>query len=286
MNINTFSKLQYNELKEIVKSYCVSGLGKNLIDKLQPSNSLKVVESRLNETSEGKSLLDTVSHIPLDGIFNIKSIIENIEKSAILDPEELTKLYDFLRGCRKIKNFMDGKEFYAPTLSSYGNSITEFKSIEEEIEYSIRGSLVDSNASKDLKKIRRHIENTESKIQEKLEKFLKNAVNKTYIQEFFISKRNDRYTIPIKAAYKNQVPGIIVETSSKGATVFIEPSVISKNTAELVVLKAEQDLEEYKILSYLTGLIFYKSREIKINIEVIAEYDMIFAKAKYSSFRL
>ena len=282
MNINTLNKLQYNELKEIVKSYCVSGLGKNLIDKLEPSTSLNVVESRLNETSEGRVLLDAANHIPLEGIFNIKGIIENIEKGAIIEPEELTTICNFLRGCRKIKEFMKGKEFYAPTLSSYGNSITDFKSIEEEIEFSIRGSLVDSNASKELKKIRRYIENTECKIQEQLEKFLKSTSNKSYIQEFFVSKRNGRYTIPIKAAYKNQVPGTIVETSSKGSTVFMEPSVISKNTTELVVLKSEEAIEEYKILSYLTGLIFDNSKEIKINIEVIAEYDMIFAKAKYS----
>ncbi|MCB2289361.1 endonuclease MutS2 [Clostridium sp. CS001] len=282
MNINTLNKLQYNELKEIVKSYCVSSLGKNLIDILEPSTSLKVVESRLSETSEGRVLLDATHHIPLEGIFNVKSIIENTEKGAIIEPEDLTTLCNFLRGCRKIKEFMKGKEFYAPTLSSYGESITEFKSLEEEIEFSIRGILVDSNASKELKKIRRYIENTESKIQEQLDKFLKNSANKAYIQEFFVSKRNGRYTIPIKAAFKNQIQGTIVETSSKGATVFIEPSVISKNTAELIVLKAEESIEEYKILSYLTGLVFDSLREIKINIEVIAEYDMIFAKAKYS----
>jgi len=282
MNINTFNKLQYNELKEIVKSYCVSSLGKNLIDRLKPSSSLKVVQSRLDETSEGRALLDTVGHIPLEGIFNIKTIIENIEKGAILEPEELTKICNFLRGCRKIKVFMMGKELYAPTLSSYGNSITEFKDIEEEIDFSIRGSLVDSNASKELKKIRRHIEDTDSKIQEKLEKFLKSSANKAFIQEFFVSKRNDRYTIPIKAAYKNQVPGIIVETSSKGSTAFIEPSVISKYTTQRVLLKSEEALEEYKILSALTGLIYDNSKEININVEVIAEYDMIFAKAKYS----
>jgi DNA mismatch repair protein MutS2 len=282
MNINTLNKLQYNELKEIVKSYCVSGLGKDLIDKLKPSSNLTVVESRLNETSEGRALLDTAHHIPLEGIFNIKGIIENTEKGAIIEPEDLTTLCNFLRGCRKIKEFMKGKEFYAPTLSSYGESITDFKSLEEEIEFSIRGIMVDSNASKELKKIRRYIENTEVKIQDQLDKFLKNSVNKIYIQEFFVSKRNGRYTIPIKAAFKNQVQGTIIETSSKGCTVFMEPSVISKNTAELVVLKSEEAIEEYKILSYLTGLVFDNSREIKINIEVIAEYDMIFAKAKYS----
>jgi DNA mismatch repair protein MutS2 len=282
MNINTLNKLQYNELKEIVKSYCVSGLGKELIDKLKPSTSLKTVEQRLKETSEGRALLETVSHIPLEGVFNINNIIDNMEKGAVLEPEALTTLCNFLRGCRKIKEFMKDKEFYAPTLSAYGSSITELKPIEEEIEFSIRGSIVDSNASKELKKIRRHIEITEGKIQEKLESFLKNSNNKTYIQDFYISKRKDRFTIPIKAAYKNHVTGTIVEASSKGSTVFIEPSIISKNTVELVTLKSEEAIEEYKILSYLTGLIFDNLRELKINIEVISEYDMIFAKAKYS----
>ncbi|RMC99490.1 endonuclease MutS2 [Clostridium autoethanogenum] len=282
MNTNTFDKLQYNDLKKIVKSYCVSGLGKKLIDKLKPSTNLKVIDKRLNETSEGRALLDTCSYIPLEGIFNIDNIIDNVEKGMVLEPENLTTLCNFLRGCRKIKNFMKDKEFYAPTLSSYGNSITEFTFIEEEIELSIRGSLVDSNASTELRKIRRLIENTESKIQDKLEKFLKNSSNKKYIQEFFISKRNGRYTIPIKAAYKNQVPGNIVETSSKGSTIFIEPNNISKSTEELTALKAEESIEEYKILSTLTALVFDNLREIKINMEVIEEYDMIFAKAKYS----
>ncbi|OAA90208.1 endonuclease MutS2 [Clostridium ljungdahlii] len=282
MNINTFDKLQYNDLKEIIKSYCVSGLGKKLIDKLRPSTNLKVIDKRLNETSEGRTLLDTCSYIPLEGIFNIDNIINNVEKGIVLEPENLTTLCNFLRGCRKIKNFMKDKEFYAPTLSLYSNSITEFKFIEEEIELSIKGSLVDSNASKELRKIRRFIENTESKMQDKLEKFLKNSSNKNYIQEFFISKRNGRYTIPIKAAYKNQVPGNIVETSSKGSTIFIEPNNISKSTEELTALKAEESIEEYKILSTLTALVFDNLREIKINMEVIEEYDMIFAKAKYS----
>lgn len=282
MNINTFDKLQYNELKEMVKSYCVSGLGKKLIDKLQPTSNIKLVEKRLDETSEARALLDEAKYIPLEGIFNIDSLIDNIEKGMVLDVEGLITLSNFFRGCRKIKEFMKDKEFNAPTLYAYGNSITEFRSIEEEIEFSIRGNRVDSNATKELKKIRRHIENTEVKIQERLDKFLKSASNKECIQEFFVSKRNGRYTIPIKASYKNQISGTIVESSSNGNTVFIEPNAIGKYTAELIHLQSEESIEEYKILSYLTGMIFENLREVKINIEVIAEYDMVFAKGKYS----
>lgn len=283
MDIMTLEKLNYNELKEIVKGYCVSGLGKALIDKLEPSSNLKVVNRRLDETSEGRRLIDASYHIPLVGIFNVLPYIDKIEKGASLDPEDLAIMSDFLRGCRKVKLFIKDKEGYAPTLSSYGESITDLSFIEEEINRCIRGSIVDSNASRELKKIRRGIDECENKIKEKLERFLKNSENKQYIQEFFISKRKGRYTIPIKASYKNYVQGTIIESSSKGTTVFMEPSTVSKYTSELAILKAEESVEEYKILGMLTELINEKIREVKINIEVIAEYDMIWAKAKYSN---
>ncbi len=64
MNTMTFEKLQYNELKEIVKSYCVSGLGKELLNKLEPSTSIKVVRNRLNETTEARTILDAEGHVP------------------------------------------------------------------------------------------------------------------------------------------------------------------------------------------------------------------------------
>lgn len=282
MNNMTFEKLHYDKLKEIVKSYCMSGLGKKLIDKLYPSSNIKNVNRMLDETSEGRRLLDAGYHIPLEGIFDICPLLDKIDKGGVLEPSELTSICDFLRGCRKIKNFIKDKEGYAETLSSYGENITELKYIEEEIENAIRGSIVDSNATKDLKKIRRQISICEEKIKEKLEKFIKNTSNREYLQEFFVSQRNGRYTVPIKAAYKNHVQGSIVEVSSKGSTVFIEPNIISKYTVELVAITADESVEEYKILSTISEMIYDRIQSLKVNIDVISEYDMILAKAKYS----
>ncbi|POO86705.1 endonuclease MutS2 [Clostridium sp. 3-3] len=282
MNNMTFEKLHYDKLKEIVKSYCMSGLGKKLIDKLYPSSNIKNVNRMLDETSEGRRLLDAGYHIPLEGIFDICPLLDKIDKGGVLEPSELTSICDFLRGCRKIKSFIKDKEGYAETLSSYGENITELKYIEEEIENAIRGSIVDSNATKDLKKIRRQISICEEKIKEKLEKFIKNTSNREYLQEFFVSQRNGRYTVPIKAAYKNHVQGSIVEVPSKGSTVFIEPNIISKYTVELVALTADESVEEYKILSTISEMIYDRIQSLKVNIDVISEYDMILAKAKYS----
>ena len=282
MNKDTLEKLHYNELKEIVKSYCVSGLGKALIDKLQPSQNIRQINRMLDETSEGRRLIDASYHMPLKGVFNINPLIDKIEKGGVLEPDELIIMENFLRGCRGVKIFIKDKEGYAPTLSAYGDNITELKYIEEEIEISIKGSIVDSNASKELAKIRRNIENCESKIKEKLEKFIRSSANKELLQETFVSQRNGRYTVPIKASYKNQIQGTVVEVSAKGNTVFVEPASISRFTSELSILKAEEAVEEYRILALITELLHEKLREIKINIEVISEYDMILAKAKYS----
>ncbi len=278
----TFEKLQYNELKQIVQSYCVSGLGKRLIDKQAPSTNIKVVNNRLQETTEARAIIDAEGHIPFVGITNIESIIDSLDKDIILQPSDLVSLSDFLRGCRKIKQFMQSKEFFAPMLASYAQSMSEMKTIEEEINFTIKGSRIDSSASRELKKIRFKKEATEEKINERLNKFLNNGTNKKYIQEFFISKKDDRYTIPIKASYKGQVPGAIIEVSSKGSTVFIEPQTVSKLSAELASLKVEEEMEEYQILATLSGMIVEELQKIKVNMELISQYDMVFAKAKYS----
>ena len=278
----TFEKLQYNELKGIVKSYCVSGLGKKMLDKLRPSSDIKVVKNRLNETTEARAILDAVDHVPFFGVSNIEHILQNLEKGMILDPSELVSVSDFLRGCRKIKKFMLDKAFFAPVIASYANSMSEFKNVEEEVDYSIKGNRVDSAASKELRRIRRSIESVEEKIKERLNKFLNSSTNKKYIQETFISKKGDRYTIPIKASYKNQVPGTIIEVSSKGSTVFIEPDTVTKLNGELASLQAEEAIEEYQILAALSGMILENMYEIKINLELISQYDMVFAKAKFS----
>lgn len=282
MNHATYEKLQYNELKQMIRSYCVSGLGKQLLDKLKPITNIKIVKNRLNETTEARAILDAEGHVPFLGVSNIDNTIQNLEKGMMLDPSELVSVSDFLRGCRKMKKFMMNKEFFAPVLTSYANSMTEFKSIEEEINFSIKGNRVDSAASKELKRIRNNMAGAEEKIKERLNKFLNSSSYKKYIQEFFISKKDDRYTIPIKASYKNQVPGTVIEVSSKGSTVFIEPNTITKLNGELASLKAEEAIEEYQILATLSGMLLENIHEIKINMDLISQYDMVFAKAKFS----
>ncbi|MBB4824132.1 dsDNA-specific endonuclease/ATPase MutS2 [Sporosarcina luteola] len=282
MNEMTYETLQFNELKERLKGCCSSELGQRLVDRLHPSNQLKAVEDRLRETSEARTLVDLDTHLPIVGVAAIHRTLSKLEKGMILEPAEFTGIADFLRGCRKIKQFMNEKSFFAPTLSSYALSMTELPQVENEIAAVISNNQVASTASRQLGRIRKAMESTKGKIQERLQKFLRNPINKAMIQEFFISQKDEHYTIPIKASYKHQVEGVIIEQSAKGATVFIEPAVIAKLTNELSILRAEEAVEEYQLLAALTGLVTENLQAININIEVIGQYDFAFAKGKFS----
>lgn len=97
MNFTTLEKLQYQELKDIVKSYCVSGLGKQLLDKLMPSSNLAVVKTRLNETTEARVIVDAEGHVPFLGVSNIEHIMTKLAKGMILDPVSSSACQTFTR---------------------------------------------------------------------------------------------------------------------------------------------------------------------------------------------
>lgn len=283
MNKNTLKVLEYEKIKENIKEFTVSSLGKMLVEKLQPSIDINIVRRMIDDTSEAKDILNSSNYIPLQGLHDINETLIKVEKGMVLRSEELIKVSDFLRGSRKMKKFMKSQVIIAPTLSSYSESITEINDIEDEINSTIEGNRVSDKASANLDKIRKKILSLEAKIEQKLNSILSSSKYKSYLQDFYVSKRNERYVIPVKSSYKNMISGNVIDTSSTGSTVFIEPSSINKLCNELTSLKIEEEREEYQILATLTGDINNYYREININVEAMAEYDFVFAKAKYSN---
>ena len=284
MDNKTLLTLEYDKIKERLVEFTESKLGYERVMALNPMSSLIAIKEQVKNTSEAKKIFNKSNMTPLQGIHDIRSLLEKIEKGGVLEPTELLKISDFLRGCRKMKKFMKNHEDIAPNLSSYRHSISEFKELEEEVGYSIEGNRVSSKASSKLSKIRGKISDLEDKIEEKLNKILSSSEYKNYIQDYYVCKKNDRYVIPIKASYKNKVKGNIIDTSSTGSTVFIEPSSVGKATSELSYLKMEEDIESYQVLATLTGEINQYLKEIRINVEAMGEYDFNFAKAKYSNY--
>lgn len=282
MNEQTLDKLQYNELIQRVERYCISGFGRNLLRNQRPTNHLQTVRKRLQETSEARAILDATSHIPFIGVSDMEPLIGKISRGIQLEASELEAVAEFFRGARKLKRFMAEQTFFAPLLSAYAGEMSEWRHIEEDITAAIRAGRVLDEASKELKRIRKQIDILEGRIEERLNKFLKSAANREVIQDGFVTKKQDRFTVPIKASFKHKIAGTIVDTSSRGTTVFIEPEAISKLNAELVVKRTEEAVEVYQVLATLTGMVAEALPTIEATLDVIAQYDMVFAKGKYS----
>ncbi|QPI67602.1 endonuclease MutS2 [Exiguobacterium sp. PBE] len=282
MNEQTFEKLQYNELMMKVGRFCISGFGRRILRQQRPTSHITTVKKRLQETSEARAILDATSHVPFIGVSDMETIIGKLQRGIQLEATELEAVAEFLRGARKLKRFMLEHEFFAPLLSAYAAGMGEWRTLEEDITQAIRAGQVVDEASKELKRIRKQVDILEGRIEERLTKFLKSAANREMIQDGFVTKKQDRFTIPIKASYKHKVAGTIVDTSNRGTTVFIEPEAIAKLNAELVVKRTEEAVEVYQVLATLTGAVTEVLPDIESTLDVIAQYDMVFAKGKYS----
>jgi MutS2 family protein len=282
LNKTAIELLEFDKIKEILKDYAVSDLGKNHIEKLEPSFKIEEIEHWLRETTEAKKIICSGSGVPLHSLKGIQNIFSKFGKGAALLPEEFSVIAGLIRDGKRLKKFLKEREFDAPLVATYGQSIAELDDVYEEIERCIRNGKVDDRASNELLKIRKKISVYDDRIKNKIDKILKSDHYKKYLQDSIVSIRDGRYVIPVKSQYRKNVKGSVIDSSSTGATVFIEPEDIRRVQDELNLLKIEDEKEVYRVLSYLMGILEDCERELKINIETMAYYDFLFAKAKLS----
>ncbi|MBV7391699.1 endonuclease MutS2 [Enterococcus alishanensis] len=282
MNTETFKQLQFDKIQTEVQKRAIGDLTKEKIAHLAPQSNLATVTVWQKETQEARLMIDSGQHVPFMGLVRINQLNQQIKKGLILNPAELTEVADFLRSSQLMVKFFDKNRYQAPTLASYSQNLPDFSSMTETIYQKIQHHKVSSEASRFLRKTRRQKSETESEIQEKLNKYLRHPNNKNWIQDSIIVKKGEHFTIPIKASYKNKVDGTVIEESGKGQTVFVEPSTVSKLNEKLSFLIADEVAEEYQILAELTGALAENQDLIDFTIESISGFDLIFARGKYS----
>ncbi|QAA34303.1 endonuclease MutS2 [Clostridium manihotivorum] len=282
MNSKAVEILEFNKIKEVLKEFALSDLGKKKIEELEPYMDINIVRRHMRETTETRAIVNRSSSVPLHSLKGVDSIKEKLSKGMILSAEELESLGSLLKDIKRLKNFMKTKEQIAPTVSSYALSLFEMEEVQMEIEKSISRGMVDDRASSKLQKIRKRIFILEERIKAKLDNILRNDKYKNYIQDSLVSQRNGRYVIPIKSEHKRTFDGNIHDRSQSGSTVFIEPAEVKKYQDELEQERFEEEKEVYRILSELTAIVASYEKELSLNIEGMSYYDFLFAKAKYS----
>ncbi|GIP23646.1 DNA mismatch repair protein MutS [Paenibacillus sp. J22TS3] len=276
----TLTTLEYDHIKQDIMGYAVSYAGREKVSGLQPMSQLPQIYRAMQETQEAKNILEKGASIPLPSLEGIELVMSLMGTGYLFREDDLTAVYTFLHSCTQLRKYMAGKGDLAPTISSYAASLRELPAVQSEILRCIRHGRVTDEASRELEKARRRIGVVKERIQKKIQGIM--SRHQAILQENLISVRNGRYVIPLKKEYYRQVKGSVLDYSTSGQTVFVEPYEISGLQSELEALQGDEAREEAKVLSLLSEMVERESAEIGMNIEITGTYDFIFAKARFA----
>ncbi|TFE31646.1 endonuclease MutS2 [Cohnella luojiensis] len=279
MRQHSLNKLEYNRVTGILMNYAVTYLGKRHVEKLQPLQDRDVIKRRLTETQEACLLLAKGGHPPLPSLEGMEVMMGLLGTGYVMAEQDFGCLAQFARSCEQLRQYMSSKKSEAPVVAAYGTSMHDLKPLRESIEICIdRGRIVDT-ASSELLKIRKKIRIAEERLQKRLEGMLSKFSD--ILQERLVSQRGGRYVLPVKKEYRKRIPGTVLDESSSGQTVFVEPSELAGLQMDLSALRVEENREETQILAQLTGEAESYSYELSVNLETVGHYDFLFAKAKW-----
>lgn len=276
----SMNALEFSKIIDMLCDHAISEQAKIKLRQLRPYLKEWEVNARLKDTSEGRKVLDQIGTPPLAAMKDVEMLLSLSEKGAMLIPEQFSQISLFINACKRMKSFLKRCESLGVDIAGYGGSIDELTPISDRIDSSIRNNAVDDGASKELKNIRRQIDQLHSEMRSKLDSQLRSK--KEWFTDGYVATRNGHFVLPVRKEYKHMVSGTVHDISSSGSTYFIEPTAVSKLKEELSVLEIAQSNEERRILYELSALLSDYAHPIRMNMEAMETLDFIFAKAKLS----
>ena len=241
--------LEFDKIRELLKEGASTERARERIDALVPILDQERAEAAIEETTEARKVLDSLGTPPSGSTQEVREIAQEAELGSLLGAGQLDQIRQFAVLCMRLSRYLGKCRDIAPGIAGYGAGIQDLSPLQDQIRL-------------------------------KLENMLRSS--RSIFSESFVSNRNGHYTVPVKKEHKNKVPGTVIDASSTGATVFIEPSAISRLREELETLRIEEENEEKMILYTLSAMVADSAEAIRINLEYMEELDFIFAKGKLS----
>ncbi len=273
--------LEFDKILSTVASFATTDGGKRMIVETIPETDIVTILRLQKETTDAKELSLKKGRPPFGGAKDISEGLERAKKDAILSPRELLDIAYLLRTVSALKRYYGGYDDNN-SLNIYFASLLENQFLEKKITSAIIAEdLIADEASDELYRLRKEIRKCENGIRDTLSKYTTGQRSK-YLQENIVTIRGGRYVVPVKAEHKNEVPGLVHDSSSSGATLFIEPMAIVEGNNKLRELAAKEKTEIERILSNLSTEVGRFSSPLLINYKSICVIDMIFARSEYS----
>lgn len=283
MEKRALKTLEYDKILAMLKERASCCVSRELVDTMEPSGDFDTVERELKLTAEAETLFYKTGRSPVDDFPDMRHCLERMHAALFLSTGELLGIASCLKAARIAKDTLAkevGEESYLYNLA--GLLITH-RSAEEEINRCIiNEDEIFDGASPALARIRRAMRLANEKVREKLNSMIRSTAYQKYLQEPIITIRNGRFVIPVKQEYRQQVPGLIHDQSGSGATLFIEPSAVVELGNEYKKLLVEEADEIERILTELTAMLAPYADEIREDLNIMGQIDLVFAKAKLS----
>lgn len=272
------------ELDKVLKSlakFASCEDSKTAVSLIAPESNLDLAQALIRQTLDAHTLMARFGGPSFGGLKNVNNSLSRANAGGVLTMRELLDIAEVLRSLRGLCEWRSKNSGVETCLDSYFDMITPNKYLEDKINSAIISEdELSDNASPALYDIRRKIRAASSRVREQLDKMVRSGYYQKFLREAIVTQRNGRYVVPVKIEHRAEIKGLVHDTSSSGATVFIEPAAVVEANNDIKVLQSKERDEIERILSELSAEAgsFYET--VKSSYECAVELDVIFAKAK------
>ncbi|MBW4478331.1 MAG: endonuclease MutS2 [Tolypothrix brevis GSE-NOS-MK-07-07A] len=277
----TLELLEWHRLCQHMSTFAATKLGARASRHLPIPESRAESEYLVKQTKEIYELeIRLTTGLSFEGIQDIGDSLERAEIQAVLTGEELLAIATTLAGTRNLRRVIDNQPDF-PILNQLIADLRTYPELEQEIHRCIDDrAQVSDRASQKLNDIRNDLRKLRTQITQKLQNILQ--VKYGAVQEQIITQRGDRYVIPVKAPQKDAVPGIVHDTSTSGATLYIEPNSIVPWGNQLRQTIKKEQVEEEAIRRILTQQVAAVKPDLERLLAIVTTLDLATARARYS----
>jgi len=280
--------LEFDSLRDLLRGYTSSPLGQGLIVRLAPSTDHHWIENQQQLTTEIREFRRVGGRFDFSGLLDVT---KRVEKSRIAGAAlETTEIRDVVLVVDRAAEWREialnppvAMKFEWKTVVQLSSGIVDFTDFLRAFRNKILpDGTLDDKASPELARIRREIEKQRRSIQDSLRGYLRRLSEGGAVQDELVTIRGERFVIPVKVEQKRRVQGVVHGASSSGQTVFVEPLETIEQNNELVRLFDEEQAEIHRILVEMTRRIGEHTGPILAAVEVLAELELQFAKARFA----
>ncbi len=276
----SLATLEYDKIIRLLAGHAATPGARSRALQLLPSDDYETVNLRQKRTFDARRLLHSKGMPPFSGVTDsVLEAAERAEKGAQLTTRELLDIASLLASARGVLDYHTGNRLFETSLDDTFSRLMVQRTLEERITRSILAEdMIADEATPALADIRRKIRGANNKIKDTLQAFVGGARSK-YLQENLVTMRDGRYVVPVKAEYRNEIKGLIHDTSSSGATIFIEPLGVVEANKELRVLAGKEQQEIDRLLMELSSFCADVSNSIRVDYVQMTELAFYFACA-------